>query len=132
MKLSNIKVCTPTDIKSEFYKDTVQDIKNILKLSSFDFLYATVTDEYSITENIIVVIRIGELITFGCEDGLPWIEAYNTPKLFEKMASIGFKSSFFKVEPYKKDKRSKEDSQALNIGFMKAVPKKQVVNKLKN
>src|SRR5579875_3825185 len=132
MLANTIKIYTPIDIKSTFYQDVAKDIKKILKSSYFDFTSATVKDEYADNGNIVVTICIGELIKFGCDDGLPWIEAFNAAKLFEKMASIGFKSLIFKVTPcksiYKKNKRENEEkAQALEIGFIKAIPKKQII-----
>lgn len=129
MNMSNIEVAPAKKIKPQFYTNTIKDIKNVLKSQTYNFRKVTVDDDYDRTENIVVIIQHGQFTTYGCEDGKPWTEAYDAPKLFAQMEKIGFTPSFFQVDKIKKEERiNPEEKRCLNIGFIKKVPKSQAIN----
>jgi hypothetical protein len=95
---------------------TMKDVAKKLKFCLNIGKKAEVSTDVEVSDSIQVLLTLGVLDTFGSLDNIPWIEAWDLPKIIAVMKDMGFKSSFINVK-----------KKEMKIGFIRSLKKSDFV-----
>ena len=99
-------------LNSQFYKKTAKNVGKALTSFLSSSNTALIEDDSDWSGFLGLEINLGKLETSGSKDKTPWIEAWDVPKIIDKMKPLGWKMSNINVK-----------KKSLSIGFCKPLKK---------